>query len=158
MALSVRKTNAEHTFKPEETYVPDKIRKAKQKYLYEAETRAYETVCARDKAAKEFTLRQILVIAAALLACFGIFGIYLMVCSSNKALHTENEKTKRQYYSLVSENSLLRNQIEKDTDLESVYVYATEKLGMAAAEKYQYLPFEDKNYEYVVKSGSIPKE
>lgn len=157
MALALRPQNYGSVVR-EPVYEPEKIRQAKDRYVYEAEVQIHAQVAKEVKVNRELTLKQALLLTLSISAAVLVFFFYILTLSTYGETKKTMENMQREYATLVSENALLANKVESGINYDEVYRYATEMLGMQAPGKQQIITYGHANQTYVTKQGSIPNE
>ena len=140
--------------------IPDRRQQEREERAYRAALlrRVREEEVKERNAGKEFTSRQILVLAAALFAAAVLLTVFIVQLSGNYRLRSAVETDKKTYQELVRTNALLKDKLDRQTDYAAVYSYATQTLGMQAPESQQIIYYQRSSGESVECRGIIPDE
>lgn len=139
-------------------YEPEKIRKAKLDYRKRARLEVERRVLEKKAERPDFSIPNVIIIVSVIAMLISAASLYLVERSVNHDVKASIAELQRDYQTVVQENALKENIIEKQIDYTEVYRYATEELHMAVPERHQVISYSGTADEYVVRNGSIPNE
>ena len=139
---------------------PDRKRQAREEREYREELlrRVREAEKKERRSQQEYSLVHMVIFSAAIITAAVLLAVFMIQLSGNYRLSTELEQKKADYQTLVRDNALLADKIDRQTDYAAVYSYAVETLGMQAPESQQIVYYQRSSNEHVEFRGAIPNE
>lgn len=138
-------------------YEPEKFREAKAEYFKNAQAYVEGRVTAKKKIhTVSFSSVAVIIVSSLLILASAVIFMISTSEYHDEALLVES--LKKECQELLTENSLLENQIDKNTDYEAIYEYATEVLGMRMPTADQIVRYPYHAREYVSRDEMIPND